>query len=1112
LPQARSSDSPVCLTEAQIEAVASGALADERWRAHAETCATCRAAAARIQEINAFIAQHRHMLVRATHEADAPPTLPADAIPGYRLLDQLHRGGQGVVYKALQESTKQLVAVKILRSGAFAGAGERVRFQREVSVLARLNHPGIVAIHDSGAARDQHYLVTHLIHGKPLDEWIVDSTTAPIAAAGEEPRPPPHRRDRLGARTATDQVFRLFAEVCDAVQAAHMRGVIHRDLKPGNIIVDADGHPHVLDFGLAKLAAADESPAESFVTRSGNFLGSLPWASPEQATGSQVDVDVRTDVYAIGVMLYRALTGRFPYDVSGPIHQVLERILQAEPPRPSGVCRGLNREIDTIVLKALSKDRERRYQSAAALRDDLTRYVRGEPIAARGDSNWYVLRKTAARHKAPLAVVTMVIVLVGAFALDRSRRARTLERALHVANVERGRGEGRAGNLMLAERLLWREHLQDTRNAPEAANHDRTRAPDTYWALWELYARQPCLSTWNAGGAPQVLAFTRDGRDLLVANDDGVQSWKLGDTPAPELRLVMETPALRNACRAISPHNRLLATGASDGTISIWDAQDGRSLHRWSAHEGKVHQVLFHPDSESVISCGEDQAIRVWRLPQGTLSKAVTVEGAVDQLAVNPGATLLAAALPDEDAIVVYSLPNWRPLHRIDVAEFTADHQRSEKIRRLAFSPDGTALAAACFRYACVWQLDGSPKLVAQHWHEMLVNTLEFGPGGDWLASAGTNTIRFWDTQTHQPLHTYSGHSGAVAGLRVDPVTRRLASSGDGGDLRLWEPRPFPHVRLIRRQDAHCVQFSPDGTRLAHCGESPSNTDNVVVIDAHTGATTGRFPAQSNITSAVAFCGDSGTLAVGAYDSGEILLWDLADATIRSRLTVGNGVASLASDRDGRLLAVGDNHRGKVTVWDVSAAESQRAIEVAALDVGPARVPVLTFASDGARLFCGAHDGRVVIFETTAWRRQRVLTASPGTAIRAMCLSRDDRRLATAGDDGIVRIWNVRSGRLDRELSGHRGAIYALSFGPNRAELVSGGHDGQLRLWNADTGRGMATLATSAGVISTVAFSPDGEQLVYGAFGDNMGVVDLTHYDPHIEGNRAIQQSRLDRQ
>lgn len=312
---------------------------------------------------------------------------PPDSFAGYQILKEIHHGGQGVVYQAVQKSTNRKVAIKVMKEGPFAGSADRARFDREVQVLGQLNHPSIVTIHDTGVAAGSHFFVMDYVRGQPLDVYM---------ASGER---------------SIDETLRLFAEICDAVNAAHLRGVIHRDLKPGNIRIDPDGRPHILDFGLAKVATTEAEAAA--MTMTGQFVGSLPWASPEQAEGSPGRIDVRTDVYSLGVVAYQMLTGKFPYEVIGNMRDVLDRIMRAEPARPSTVRRQINDEVETIILKCLGKERERRYQTAGELARDVRHYLAGEPLEAKRDSGWYVLRKVLGRHKVTVGVAAAFSVLLG---------------------------------------------------------------------------------------------------------------------------------------------------------------------------------------------------------------------------------------------------------------------------------------------------------------------------------------------------------------------------------------------------------------------------------------------------------------------------------------------------------------------------------------------------------------------------------------------------------------------------------------------------------------------------------------------------------------------------
>lgn len=428
-------------------------------------------------------------LRRGQRSYDAP------RIPGYEDLKELRRGGQGVVFLGKQVSTRRPVAIKLILEGTLASRESRQRFEREIELVVTLRHPNIVRVYDSGETQDGRlYYIMEYIEGAGLDELIGGISSEPHKGNGSSAAVGfPDQSHKQGARGTTSRtslkelqsllssprdILELFAKICDGVQHAHQQGVIHRDLKPSNIRIDFESEPHVLDFGLAKLA--ESMPDATQVSRAGGFMGSLAWASPEQAAGTNRQIDIRSDVYSLGVILFQLLTGEFPYRVDGALPDALRAIQNSPPKSPREIRRDISDEVSTIVLKCLSKEPERRYQSAGELARDIRRYLAGEPIEAKRDSAWYAVRKTLDRYKTAARAVSILLIasliFSAAMFLLRERAIRAEQLAAHrlgeLENAHRIEIEGRkALEVQSSKTQKVRNFLDQTLRAVDPWKH-----------------------------------------------------------------------------------------------------------------------------------------------------------------------------------------------------------------------------------------------------------------------------------------------------------------------------------------------------------------------------------------------------------------------------------------------------------------------------------------------------------------------------------------------------------------------------------------------------------------------------------------------------------------
>ncbi|MHC4067723.1 MAG: protein kinase domain-containing protein, partial [Planctomycetota bacterium] len=569
-----------CLTRAEIGRFLANALSPDenvRAEAHIAMCEKCRQQVKRGRADDELFGRisrtYQAQTVSGQDEpgdVHVPPRPHTESIEGYEILSEIRRGGQGVVYEAVQKATKRTVALKVLLAGPYASPRQRHRFEREIDLVASLQHSNIVTVYDSGATRDgRHYFAMEYVHGVPLDAYVSDKNLT------------------------IDDTLRLFQIICDAVNYAHQRGVIHRDLKPSNIRIDANGQPHILDFGLAKAAGADLTNGVP-VTVAGEFMGTPAYASPEQTKGDPNLIDIRTDVYSLGVVLYEMLTGKYPYSVVGQMAEVFKNIAEAEPKKPSTIRCQINDEVETIILRALAKKKDHRYQSAENLARDVEHYLNGEPIDAKRDSGWYVLKKTLSKYKvAALAATGFVLLLIGSAGVSTTLWLRADEQRRLAEVARAAEAEQRAEAVRQRDAAELQTYIANLTAADAALRlndgaemHRRLDAAPERYRNWE----------WR---------HLRARSDLSLATLRGHSSWVWS--------------------ASFSPDGTRIVTGSYDKTAKVWDAATDSELATLCGHSGPVTSASFSPDGTRIVTRSRDDTAKVWDAATG--SELATLPG-----------------------------------------------------------------------------------------------------------------------------------------------------------------------------------------------------------------------------------------------------------------------------------------------------------------------------------------------------------------------------------------------------------------------------------------------------------------------------------------------------
>jgi eukaryotic-like serine/threonine-protein kinase len=996
-------------------------------------------------------------------------------IDRYKLLEPIGEGGMGVVYMAQQtEPVKRRVALKLIKPG-MDSREVIARFEAERQALAMMAHPHIASVLDAGTtAEGRPYFVMELVRGIPITYYCDYN------------------------RLAVEDRLRLLIDVCHAVQHAHQKGIIHRDLKPSNVLVtlhDSVPKVKVIDFGVAK-ALNQELTERTLFTQFTQMVGTPLYMSPEQAEMSGLDIDTRSDVYSLGVLLYELLTGTTPFDKETfsrvGLDGMRRMIRDEEPPRPSARVsmfqtvrltttsdnRRLNTrvffhklrgELDWIVMRALEKDRNRRYESASMLAADLQRYLDHEPVEACPPSTLYRVRKMIRRHQGAFFVATLTIVLMLMGIIVSSRLAIRASHAESTAKLAQQEAERTAedmrrllysSDVMLASQA-WRHH--DIQQARErlARHIPRRGQSDLRGFEWHVLWNQQSVTgreIADLGFAVYDMALSPDGNLMAATGADAqIHMFDL-QTEAP--RFTIATQQSETNGIDFSPDSQWIAATGDDGTIRVWDVATGKEHWTAPAYDGIAFQVRYSPDGQVLTTCGEHHEVRQWNAATGApLGSLNTHDDWLETIAMSP--TGIVAAGDRMSRITLWDITTGALVR--DLGENGPDPISSVKFSKngyLAFGTVGGLLSIADA---------GTGAVTSQQSMADGIQSLDFSPSGTWLAvgdrAGNLRIIPFergrWDLGASRE---WPAHGGRIYAMQVSPDGQRIFSGGSDGRVMAWKSFSGGPGQLVHFAERLTHLGAVDDTRLVVSGY-----DTIAVCD-RMGKELRRIETQGHwqiyrTTAARRVFGSLATeVAAWDVDSGEqVFRWKLPNkASVLGFAPAPDGQAVFVAFK----LASGDRYLQMVSVG-TGMIIAERTVQTAQqLDVSP----------DGQWLAFDANND-IQLFDIQNRKLAGSLQGHQG-AIRALQFSQDGRRLGSLSADRTLKLWSIPSGKLEYSVIAHRTDTDELAISPDGLRIATSGSDRMLRLWD---GRGTEALweyPIPTGQLRDLCFSADGQRLV----------------------------------
>ncbi|MBI4662321.1 MAG: protein kinase [Verrucomicrobia bacterium] len=923
----------------------------------------------------------------------------------YELLEEIAHGGMGVIFKARQVSLNRIVALKMILAGRLASRAAVQRFYTEAQAAAKLDHPNIVPIYEIGEHDGQHYFSMKFIEGGSLAQRIYDLRFMLYDLRGKDSSAP---KDISKPQIVNHKsyIVNLLAKTARAVHYAHQRGVLHRDLKPGNILLDSNGEPFVTDFGLAKMIES-----EIDFTRTMAVMGTASYMSPEQASGQTKQLTAAADVYSLGAVFYELLTGRPPFQANSVL-DVMRQVVESDPEKPRAVNPEVDPDLETICLKCLEKEPARRYGSAEALTDDLERWLRGEPILARPGSVWEKAEKWVRRKPLVAGLAASVGLAIGLGLLGVLWQWRRAEQSAADLRQNLYAADMTVAQQALDENDLGRAYDMLQKHIPKPGEEDLRGFEWRYF--WKLCRGDPTALTLDAHeDGVSCLAFSPDGKILATGGfqDRTVKIWDL-----LAKTLLVSLPRFEDLLwrgdLAFSCDGKTLAASGRSETI-LFDSAAWTEVGRLK--NPKLRQSFdpgFHQDGNTLVTQFYSEGARGVQLwdtatwePKARFGSITPSQG---PSALSPDCTLLAFALDGGRTVGL-----WDFVAQTKIGDLAARTDSAASVNSLAFSPDGGLLAAGTHQGAIkLWDVPSRQVLSDFLGHTLSVVTVAFSPDGKYQASGSSDQlVHLWDIGARKRRATYRGHRSGIIQVAFAPDGQTLATTSVDREIRFWR------VEGETRQDVWTERGSPLGFSADGRSLITADTNQTLHFwDRSSGQETATLTlptASATNFNSRAVSADGRRLAV-ALTNGAVQLWDLHTRRCTDTLPVDTMLLNtLTFSRNARFLAsadwkkVGPTATGTVRVWDL---ETRQAIDF------------------------------------------RIEASSTILGFPAVALSPDGKMLATGWTESRARLWDVRARTEPKIVAGTKGNLLSLAFSSD-GKLLAGGYRDTAWLWEVPAGQ-----------------------------------------------------------